>query len=81
LATRRVAGGGGQQGQDKFHGGRVPPTSRIADEAQGDEIPVSSLPNELTEGAGYVPFGGTRETEVKGPKGAQRVSGMLCEQS
>ncbi|MGB6837451.1 MAG: hypothetical protein WBF66_07085 [Dehalococcoidia bacterium] len=47
--------------------------SRIADEAQGGEILVSSLLKELTESAGDIRFGEGREVELKGLSGGQRV--------
>ncbi len=47
--------------------------SRIADQAQGGEILVSSLVKELTESAGDIRFGEVREVELKGLSGACRV--------
>jgi class 3 adenylate cyclase len=47
--------------------------SRIADEARGGEILVSSLLKDLTESAGEFTFGERREVKVKGLKGKQGV--------
>ena len=46
---------------------------RIADQAQGAQILVSSLLKELTESAGDLAFGEEREVELKGLPGPHRV--------
>lgn len=56
-----------------MYGRHVVLASRIADEAQGGEILVSSLLKELTESAGDIRFGEGREVELKGLSGGQRV--------
>ena len=58
---------------EDFYGRHVVLASRIADEAQGGEILVSSLLKELTESAGDIRFGEGREVELKGLSGGQRV--------
>ena len=47
--------------------------SRIADQARGGEILVSSLFKELTESAGDIQFGEGQEVELKGLAGMNRV--------
>ena len=56
-----------------FYGKHVNLASRIADEAKGGEILVSSLLRELTESAGDIAFGEGRVVELKGLTGSQRV--------
>jgi hypothetical protein len=51
----------------------VSPT-RIAAEARGSEILVSSLVRELTESAGEFTFGGPTDAELKGLSGMYRLS-------
>ena len=58
---------------DDFFGKHVVLASRIADQAKGGQILVSSLLKELTESAGEFPFSEGREVEMKGLKGKQRV--------
>jgi class 3 adenylate cyclase len=58
---------------DDFYGKHVVLASRIADEARGGEILVSSLLKDLTESAGEFTFGERREVGVKGLKGKQGV--------
>jgi class 3 adenylate cyclase len=58
---------------DDFFGKHVILASRIAGEAHGGEILVSSLVKELTESAGDIPFGEPRELELKGLAGTHRV--------
>ena len=58
---------------DDFYGRHVILASRIADEANGGEILVSSLLKELTDSAGDLAFGEAREVELKGLSGTQRV--------
>lgn len=55
-----------------FYGRHVILAARIADEARGSEILVSSLLRELTESAGDIAFGKERDVELKG-LGQQRV--------
>ncbi len=47
--------------------------ARIAGQAQGGEILVSSLLREVTEGAGEFAFAEGREVELKGLKGRHQV--------
>jgi len=58
---------------EDFYGRHVILASRIADQAQGGEILVSSLLKELTESAGDVRFGEGRQMELKGLSGRHRV--------
>ncbi len=60
-------------GQADFYGKNVILAARIAGQAQGGEILVSSLLKELTESAGDIAFGEGREVALKGLKGKQRV--------
>jgi len=61
---------------DDFFGKAVILAARIAAQARGSEILVSSLFRELTESAGEVSFGETREVELKGLTGTRRVSAV-----
>ena len=56
-----------------FYGQNVILASRIADQARGGQILVSSLLKELTESAGDLTFGEEREVELKGLPGRHRV--------
>ncbi len=47
--------------------------ARIAGQAQGGEILVSSLLKELTESGGDISFGEGREVELKGLAGSHQV--------
>ncbi len=58
---------------DDFYGRHVNLASRIADQAQGGEVLVSSLLKELTDSAGEFAFDDGREVELKGLTGQQRV--------
>jgi class 3 adenylate cyclase len=58
---------------DDFFGRHVALAARVAAEAQGGEVLVSSLLKELTEGAPDLRFDGGREAELKGFAGTQRV--------
>jgi class 3 adenylate cyclase len=60
-------------GQADFYGKNVILAARIAGQAQGGEILVSSLLKELTESAGDVEFGKGREVELKGLLGTHQV--------
>lgn len=51
---------------DDFYGKSVIVASRIAGQARGGEILVSSLLKDLVESAGDIKFGEMRETELKG---------------
>jgi len=66
---------------EDFYGKHVILASRIAAQAQGGEILVSSLLKELTESAGDIAFGERREVELKGLKGKQRVFEVEWEQA
>ena len=59
--------------EDKFFGKSVIQAFRIADQANGGEILVSSVLKELTESSGDLAFGEARELELKGLSGVHRV--------
>jgi adenylate cyclase len=61
-----------KEGTD-FFGRHVTLAARIAGQAQGGEILVSSLLREVTEGAGEFTFGEGRKVELKGLKGKHQV--------
>ena len=61
------------QEMEDFFGKNVFLASRIADQAQGGEIPVSSLLKELTDSAGDIQFGEVQEVELKGLTGVNLV--------
>jgi hypothetical protein len=58
---------------DDFYGKNVILAARIAAQARGGEILVSSLLKELTESAGDIGFGEGREVKLKGLAGRHRV--------
>ena len=58
---------------EDFYGKHVVLASRVASEARGGEILVSSLLKELTESAGEFAFGEAREVALKGLSGMQQV--------
>ncbi len=58
---------------DDFYGKNVILAARIAAQAQGGEILVSSLLKELTESATGIAFGDGREVELKGLAGLHQV--------
>ncbi|MEE9251299.1 MAG: adenylate/guanylate cyclase domain-containing protein, partial [Alphaproteobacteria bacterium] len=58
---------------DDFFGKNVILAARIAGQAQGGEILVSSLLKELTESGGDIAFGEGREVELKGLADPHRV--------
>jgi class 3 adenylate cyclase len=58
---------------DDFYGKNVILAARIAGQAQGGEILVSSLLKELTESGGDIAFGEGREVELKGLTGPHQV--------
>ena len=56
-----------------FYGRHVNFAARVADQAKGGEILVSSLLKELTDSAGDIDFGEERGVHLKGLSGAQRI--------
>ena len=58
---------------DDFYGKNVILASRVAGQAKGSEILVSSLLKELTESSGEFAFEDGRDVELKGLSGTQRV--------
>jgi len=58
---------------EDFFGKNVILAARIASEASGGEILVSSVSKELTESAGDLPFGDGRAVELKGLLGVRQV--------
>jgi class 3 adenylate cyclase len=58
---------------DKFFGRTVILAARIADQAEGGEILVSSIVRELTANAGDIRFGSEREVALKGISASQRL--------
>ena len=60
-------------GRADFYGRHVNLTSRIANQATGGEILVSSLLKEQTESGGDFAFGEERQVTLKGLSGTQRV--------
>ena len=67
------------QEMEDFFGKNVILASRIADQAQGGEILVSSLLKELTDSAGDIRFGEVQEVELKGLAGVNRVHQVFWE--
>jgi class 3 adenylate cyclase len=65
---------------DKFFGRTVILAARIAAEAQGGEILVSSLVRDLTKSIGEVRFGELREARLKGIQEAQRFCPLIWSQ-
>jgi class 3 adenylate cyclase len=59
--------------QDDFFGRNVILAARVASEAKGDEILVSSLLRELVSSSGDIDFGGSREVELKGLPGVHTI--------
>ncbi len=64
---------------EDFFGRNVILASRIANQAQGGEILVSSLLKELTQSTGDIQFGEAREVEMKGLAGVTRVYQVVWE--
>lgn len=62
---------------DDFYGKAVIQAARIAAEARGSEILVSSLVRDLTESTGEFVFSTPREVELKGLSGTHAVSPVL----
>jgi class 3 adenylate cyclase len=58
---------------DDFFGKHVNLAARIAGQASGGEILVSSLLRELTASGGDITFGSGREVELKGLSGTQQI--------
>ena len=58
---------------DDFFGKHVNLAARVAGQAQGGEILVSSLLKELTESAGEFAFGDGRAVGLKGISGKHRL--------
>lgn len=66
---------------DDFYGKNVILASRIASQAQGSQILVSSLLKELTESAGEFQFGEGRNLELKGLAAPARVYHVVWQQT
>jgi class 3 adenylate cyclase len=62
--------------RDDFFGKVVILAARIAAEARGTEILVSSLVRDLTESVGEFRFESTTEVELKGLSGIHRLHSM-----
>ncbi len=73
LHTGEVLKEADPDGQADFYGKNVILAARIAGQAQGGEILVSSLLKELTESASDIAFGDGREVELKGLAGTYQV--------
>lgn len=58
---------------DDFFGKHVILASRIAGKAEGGEILASSLLKDVTESLGDIPFGESREAELKGLSGVYKM--------
>jgi class 3 adenylate cyclase len=59
--------------RDDFFGRNVILAARIASQADGGEVLVSSLLKELTESSGDIAFGAAREVTLKGLSGSYRL--------
>ena len=66
---------------DDFFGKHVNLAARVAGQAQGGEILVSSLLKELTESAGEFAFGDGRAVSLKGISGKHRLFEVVWEQA
>jgi class 3 adenylate cyclase len=64
---------------EDFFGKNVILAARVASQAKGGEILVSSLLKEITDSAGEVTFGGEREVELKGLSGTHRLFEVVWE--
>jgi eukaryotic-like serine/threonine-protein kinase len=62
---------------DDFYGKAVVQAARIAADARGSEILVSSLVRDLTESSGEFAFGPPRDVVLKGLSGTHQVSPVL----
>ncbi|NMD23198.1 MAG: adenylate/guanylate cyclase domain-containing protein, partial [Actinobacteria bacterium] len=63
--------------QDDFHGRHVVIAARVAGQATGGEILVSSLVREIVETRGDLRFGEERDVSLKGLTGSWRVSPLI----
>ena len=61
---------------DDFYGKSVVLAARIAGEAGGSEILVSSLVRDLTESSGEFEFEAPTDTELKGLSGMHRLTAV-----
>ncbi len=66
---------------DDFFGRNVILASRIADQANGGQILVSSLLKELTESAGDLEFGTGHDVKLKGLTGTTRIYPLIWDQT
>ncbi len=66
---------------DDFYGHHVNLAARIADQARGGEILVSSLLKDLTDSAGEFAFDGGRDASLKGISDTVRMFGVRWESS
>ncbi len=64
---------------EDFFGKNVILAARIANQAQGGQVLVSSLLQELTESTGDIQFGEGQEVELKGLAGVNRVYPVVWE--
>ena len=64
---------------EDFFGRHVILASRIAGEARGGQVLVSSLLKELTESSGDIRFGEGQQVSLKGLEGVHRVYPVLWE--
>jgi class 3 adenylate cyclase len=62
---------------DDFYGKAVIQAARIAADARGSEILVSSLVRDLTESSGEFAFDTPRDVVLKGLSGTHKVSPLL----
>jgi class 3 adenylate cyclase len=76
LHTGEVIKEGDPDGRVDFFGKHVNLAARIAGQATGGEILVSSLLRELTASGGDIAFDDGRDVELKGLSGGQRVYGV-----
>lgn len=73
LHTGEVIKEGDPDGRADFFGKHVNLAARIAAQASGGEIVVSSLLKELTASGGDITFDDGREIELKGLSGTQQI--------
>ena len=66
---------------DRFFGHTVILASRIASQADGGEILVSSALKQVTEEAGDLRFGPERDVELKGISDSQRLARLEWDES
>jgi class 3 adenylate cyclase/pimeloyl-ACP methyl ester carboxylesterase len=69
------------QGKEDFFGRNVILAARIAAQAQGGEVLVSSVMKALVESAGDLTFGNPREAELKGLAGTHVIHELMWSQS